>query len=97
MDVDEKNRRIGRLDIQRIKGSQAESLLLGIKPFLQEMREEYGRQLVTATKANHKPHEMTVYLLVALQDIENYLEQRLREGVVAGRKMEKIAKAGGSE
>ena len=98
MDAEERTRRIGQLDLKQIRGRQAESLLMGIKPFLAEMREEYLKQLVQRTKAAGEADTFTAMLLTALEDIEIHLERRLHEGVAARKKMERLTKeAGGSE
>lgn len=98
MDTEERTKKIGELDLKQIRGRQAESLLLGIKPFLAEMREEYVKQLVQRTKAAGEADTFTAMLLTALEDIEIHLKRRLDMGMAARKKMERITKeAGGSE
>ena len=95
MDAQEKTRKLSRLDSIRIKGVQAEALLEGLKPFMNELREEYINQLVMHARADGKPHELSNYRLVALKDIEDLLKARLQDAAAAAKRMDKIA--GGSE
>lgn len=86
----ERTQKIGSLDVRRIHGVNANVLINQLQPFLDEMRGVYNQQLIVNTKRDNRPHEMTVYLLVALSDLETMLKEVIRRGAKAAGKLEKM-------
>ena len=90
MEAEKRTKTISKLADIRVRGADAGVTLRDMAPVFDEMRRIYNNQLVQNTKRDSKPDEFTVYLLVALADLERTLELTRDAGQSADKKLEKI-------
>lgn len=96
-DIDDRNKRIGKLTNIRITGVHASNMLRDLMPVLEQMRAIYLDDLVENTRANKAPDELNTWRLVVLKDIQDFLREQASRGAGAARKLDKLTNAGGSD
>ena len=97
IDPEERTKKLGDLDLTRLRGVRAAGIINDMQPVFDEMRGIFNRQLVENTKESGEPDDYTVWCLVVLSDIEAHLKTQARRGSSAANKIEQITTAGGRE